>query len=130
MAAETADERLARLDAETAAELEAERIADADAELARMFGTPDDGEVVTVAPTRDTFKAFRAREAANRAAEAAADAKVEADITADENRDFLHKAAAPATTGLARRASRLDLAIEGADEVQRLKDAQSTDLQN
>jgi len=139
--AETSEERLTRLDAEFASELAAEKEAAADAELARLF--PNLAPATPVAPPADprarkprgegAFAKFRRQDAARRATEAAEEAATEADIAADEQGSdptFLQKAAAPATDALSGARGRLDLAIEGSDELQRLKNAQSTDAQN
>jgi len=131
--AETSEERLARLDAELAAQLEADRIERADAELAQMFGTP---EVATPAPGpvrgEGAFAKFRREE---RERKAAADAATQADIEAVEadelaSTGFLKDSVAPATNALRNTRNRLDLAIEGSDELQRMKNAQSTDSNN
>jgi len=131
--AETSEERLARLDAELAAQLEADRIERADAELAQMFGTP---EVAQPAPGpirgEGAFAKFRREERERKAAEEAA---TQADIDLVEQDElastgFLKDSVAPATGALSRRESQLNLAIEGSDELQRMKNAQSTDSNN
>jgi len=128
--AETSEERLARLDAELAAQLEADRIERADAELAQMFGvaTPAPGPV----RGEGAFAKFRREE---RERKAAADAATQADIEAVEadelaSTGFLKDSVAPATNALRNTRNRLDLAIEGSDELQRMKNAQSTDSNN
>jgi len=137
--AETSEERLARLDAETASQLKAEEQERADAELARLFPNlaPDFVEPPVDPRERKprgegAFAKFRREEAERKAADVAAEDAAQAEVAEDEQAatpGFIRSAIAPATGALSGRQAVIDQDFESGT-TQRLFQNQSTDAQN